>query len=67
MPPTCDESARVRWATIEEVDALMTEAYAVRVRDASADAPASRAHDGINLVTEHETGGSADALVSRRD
>ncbi|HET9655981.1 MAG TPA: NUDIX domain-containing protein [Kineosporiaceae bacterium] len=50
-----DESALVRWATLAEVDALMTEAYAVRVRDALADAPASRAHDGTDLVTEHTT------------
>jgi 8-oxo-dGTP diphosphatase len=64
---TSDESARVRWASLEEVDALMTEAYAVRVRDAFADAPASRAHDGINLVTGHTTGDSTDALAGRPD
>jgi hypothetical protein len=43
----------VQRATLTEVDALMAEVYAVRVRGAFADTPAGRAHDGINLSPEH--------------
>src|SRR6476620_7283963 len=44
-----DEARRVRWIIREQVDELMTPAFAIRVQDAFADYPASRAHDGINL------------------
>jgi ADP-ribose pyrophosphatase YjhB (NUDIX family) len=41
-----DESREVRWMTLEEVRTAMSEAYAVRVRDAFSDGVASRSHDG---------------------
>ncbi|MEV1291508.1 NUDIX hydrolase [Pseudonocardia sp. NPDC049635] len=47
---TTDESRRVDWLTPDEVRAHMDPAYAVRVLDALTDHPASRAHDGVQLV-----------------
>jgi mutator protein MutT len=50
-PTTTDESQRVRWLTPDEVRARMSPAYAVRVLDALATGTASRAHDGVQLIT----------------
>lgn len=50
QPQVTDETTQVRWITADQVDDLMTEAYSIRVRDALADFPASRAHDGRSLV-----------------
>jgi 8-oxo-dGTP pyrophosphatase MutT (NUDIX family) len=46
------EARAFRWATSDDVRALMTEAYAVRVLDAMSGAasPAVRWHDGTNLL-----------------
>src|SRR4051795_12137153 len=44
------ESVTVSWATSDEVTALMIPAYAVRVLDALASVPASRAHDGLAVL-----------------
>lgn len=46
-----DESVAVRWIRPAEAADLMTPAYAIRVLDALADEPASRAHDGTHLLT----------------
>jgi len=48
---TTAESRSVRWLTPEEVREHMSPAYAVRVLDALSDGTASRAHDGVQLVT----------------
>ena len=47
-----DEVSRFQWATPEEVNALVDEAFAIRVLDALADrpVPAVRHHDGIHIV-----------------
>jgi 8-oxo-dGTP pyrophosphatase MutT (NUDIX family) len=45
------EAAVVRWVQPSEAADLMTPAYAIRVLDALADEPASRAHDGTQLLT----------------
>ncbi|MFJ8250364.1 NUDIX hydrolase [Streptomyces sp. NPDC094466] len=52
---TSPESTAVRWLTREEVRALMTEAYAVRVLDALDERETRvRAHDGRRLLdTDH--------------
>lgn len=47
---TTDESRRVDWLTPDQVREHMDPAYAVRVLDALTDEPASRAHDGVQLV-----------------
>jgi 8-oxo-dGTP diphosphatase len=44
------ESVAVDWLTPEQVAARMAPAYAVRVLDALAAEPASRAHDGQDLL-----------------
>ena len=45
------EACELRWLSTDELDALMTEAYAVRLRDAlNVRVPAVRAHDGINVL-----------------
>ncbi|GAA1393674.1 NUDIX domain-containing protein [Pseudonocardia kongjuensis] len=49
-PTVSDESRRVDWLTPDEVREQMDPAYAVRVLDALTDTPASRAHDGVQLV-----------------
>ena len=48
---TTDESRSVRWFTADEVRRHMVPAYAIRVLDALDGATASRAHDGVRLVT----------------
>jgi 8-oxo-dGTP diphosphatase len=50
-PHPTDETTQVRWARPDEIDQLMTEAYAVRLKDALDGTTASRAHDGQTLVT----------------
>lgn len=47
-----DEAAAFRWATPDEIRALMTEAYATRILDGltHTSPPVVRAHDGINLL-----------------
>ncbi|MFE1729942.1 NUDIX hydrolase [Streptomyces bacillaris] len=56
---TSEESTAVRWLTREEVPALMTEAYAVRVLDALDDAGTQvRAHDGRRLLDAGQDAGS---------
>ena len=50
-PAPTDESAEVRWLTLDEVAAFMTSAFAIRVTDALADGPTTRAHDGINVLS----------------
>ncbi len=49
-PTPTDESRSVAWLTPDEVRDQMHPAYAVRVLDALGDQPASRAHDGVQLV-----------------
>ena len=47
------EAAEVRWIPIDDLDQVMTPAYAVRVRDAlraDVSRPVIRAHDGTELV-----------------
>lgn len=47
-----DEVSGFQWATAEEINNLVDEAYAVRVLDAMRDdgPPAVRQHDGVHLV-----------------
>lgn len=45
-----DEAKRVDWLTVYEITSSMTEAYAIRVADALADEPRTRAHDGVVLI-----------------
>jgi 8-oxo-dGTP diphosphatase len=45
------ESVGVEWITPDEVGARLIPAYAVRVLDALAAEPASRAHDGITVLS----------------
>ncbi|HEV7450239.1 MAG TPA: NUDIX domain-containing protein [Pseudonocardiaceae bacterium] len=45
------EALAVRWADLDEIPDLMAPAYAVRITDAFGDFPATRAHNGIQLVT----------------
>jgi len=49
---TNDEVSEFRWATADEVSALVDEAFAIRVLDALQDhtSPAVRQHDGVNLI-----------------
>lgn len=49
-PKPSIEAKSVRWVDQNEIDALMTPAYATRVHDAFNDSTASRAHDGVNLI-----------------
>ncbi|MEE3064950.1 MAG: NUDIX hydrolase [Actinomycetota bacterium] len=46
------EAREVRWMTREEVQSAMNPAFAVRVLDALQDDVHSRAHDGMNLVSD---------------
>lgn len=47
-----DEAREIRWMTREEVQSAMVPAFGVRVLDAFEDLSQSRAHDGIELVTD---------------
>jgi 8-oxo-dGTP diphosphatase len=50
-PHATEEAREIRWMTKEEVQAVMVPAFGVRVLDAFEDAPRSRAHDGVDLIT----------------
>jgi ADP-ribose pyrophosphatase YjhB (NUDIX family) len=45
-----DEAKSVRWVDQDEIDGLMTLAYAIRVHDAFSSTTSSRTHDGVNLI-----------------
>lgn len=45
------EAVAVCWADLSEIPNLMVPAYAVRITDAFGDSTATRAHDGVRLVT----------------
>lgn len=49
--PDSIEAVAVRWANLDEIPKLMTPAYAVRITDAFGDFTATRAHNGVQLVT----------------
>lgn len=49
-PHATEEAREIRWMTKEEVQSAMVPAFGVRVLDAFAEAPQSRAHDGVNVV-----------------
>ena len=49
-PRTSSETAAVRWVDKDQIDVLMSPAYATRVHDAFSPTAASRAHDGVNLI-----------------
>ena len=46
-----DEAEDVAWLTVDEIAAIMPEAFAVRVTDALADDPQARAHNGVDVLT----------------
>jgi 8-oxo-dGTP diphosphatase len=50
-PHPTSESVAVDWLTPEQVAERMAPAYAIRVLDALAAGPASRAHDGTKVLT----------------
>lgn len=50
-PRATEEAREIRWMTKEEVQSAMVPAFGVRVLDAFEDAPQSRAHDGVGLVS----------------
>jgi 8-oxo-dGTP diphosphatase len=50
-PTATEESQRVLWLTVDEVRERMTPPFSIRVLDALADGVATRAHDGVRLVT----------------
>ena len=55
VPKESAESVAVEWLTPTEVEEQMTEAFAVRVRDAlEGPWPHVRAHDGVRLVSYEE-------------
>ena len=49
-PRTSSEAISVRWVGTDQIDGLMSPAYAVRVHDAFATTASSRAHDGDNVI-----------------
>ncbi|MGH3937555.1 MAG: NUDIX domain-containing protein [Pseudonocardiaceae bacterium] len=49
--PNTAEAVAIRWANLSEIPNLMDPAYAIRVTDAFGDSTATRAHDGVQLVT----------------
>jgi 8-oxo-dGTP diphosphatase len=49
-PRPSSEAMSVRWVDRDQIDLLMSPAYAIRAHDAFAAAPSSRAHDGANLI-----------------
>ncbi|WP_039738410.1 NUDIX hydrolase [Saccharomonospora halophila] len=49
-PHPTDEARDVQWLTLGQVHQLMTPAFAVRVTDALQPLPASRSHDGTDLL-----------------
>src|SRR4051812_5541924 len=50
-PAPTTESLAVDWVEPSELAARMSPAYAVRILDALGSTPASRAHDGLTLLT----------------
>lgn len=50
-PQLSAESSAVCWVERDEIRDLMEPAYAIRVLDALQDHPASRAHDGHQVIT----------------
>ncbi|GAB4681671.1 MULTISPECIES: NUDIX hydrolase [Mycobacterium avium complex (MAC)] len=51
-PHATAEAREIRWMTKEEVQSAMVPAFGIRVLDAFAEEPRSRAHDGVNLVAD---------------
>ena len=49
-PRTSTEATSVRWIDKDQIDVLMSPAYAARVHDAFRATTASRAHDGVDLI-----------------
>ena len=49
-PRASNEATSVRWVDRDQIDALMSPAYAARVHDAFHRTASSRAHDGIDLI-----------------
>lgn len=61
--PNTAEASAVQWHPVATIDNLMTQAYAIRVIDALAGAPAeTRAHDGRNLLPPTTSGNLRDPL-----
>jgi 8-oxo-dGTP diphosphatase len=57
-PRASKEATSVRWVDRDQIDALMSPAYAARVQDAFHPTASSRAHDGVDLIDaslNHET------------
>lgn len=53
-----DESREVRWMTLDDVHAVMSDAYAVRVIDAFGGRVQTRSHDGVRIVLDSRDWGS---------
>ncbi|ETW21553.1 NUDIX hydrolase [Mycobacterium gastri] len=51
QPQATEEARETRWMTKEEAQSAMVPAFGVRVLDAFEEAPQSRAHDGVDLIT----------------
>jgi 8-oxo-dGTP diphosphatase len=49
-PRASNEATSVRWVDRDQIDALMSPAYASRVHDAFHPSASSRAHDGVDLI-----------------
>lgn len=49
-PRTTKETTAVRWVVRDQIDELMSPAFAARVHDAFHTTAASRAHDGVDLI-----------------
>jgi 8-oxo-dGTP diphosphatase len=49
-PRASNEATSVRWIDKDQIDVLMSPAYAARVHDAFRATTASRAHDGVDLI-----------------
>ncbi|MGD1344279.1 NUDIX hydrolase [Mycobacterium seoulense] len=51
-PHATEEAREIRWMTKEDVESAMEPAFGVRVLDAFEEAPQSRMHDGVNLISD---------------
>ena len=49
-PRVSIETTSVQWVERDQIDVLMSPAYATRMHDAFNNTAASRAHDGVNLI-----------------
>lgn len=49
-PRASNEATSVRWVDRDQIDSLMSPAYAARVHDAFHSTASSRAHDGVDLI-----------------